>query len=161
MPIYMLIPGIKGDVTSGNYQGWIQVSQFEHGISITTTPMHAGRTNQRTVGGSQFSELSISKAIDSSSADLFRYCANAKCIDTVMVNITSDQNANAGNLLEYTFNDVLISHIHKTVSEHGPVETLGLSYVAIMETSNSKLANSQDESPSTIHVDMNDTQDSY
>lgn len=93
-PIYMQYGTIKGDVQAQGYQQWIELSSFQFGVERPATLVGGVRE----LGAPTLSDLTITKAMDSSSSALMQE-AFAGTPQTVTIDLVS--NTGTGSLVKY------------------------------------------------------------
>jgi type VI secretion system secreted protein Hcp len=128
--IYLKIDSIKGNCTDQGYVDQIMVNSFSHSMHLNLTG-HP-KNSDRTSGGPQFSEMSFSKVMDSSTPLLYAACAGAKPLGTVVVSVTRDENDKPMNTVVYNLGEAMISNISTSGSVHGmPQESFSINFTSI------------------------------
>jgi type VI secretion system secreted protein Hcp len=106
---FLKIDGIEGESTDSKHKGQIEVLSYSHHISQA-----GGAASSRTGGvtGSRvdLGDFSITKVVDKSTPNLFKYCANGKHIPSVVLEVTS-ANEQAHTYMKYTLSDVVIASV--------------------------------------------------
>ena len=86
---YLLIPGVQGDVKDAQHRNWIEVLACGWGtVPGANSAKPAG--SDKTMGKICFSDFSITKPVDSSSALLKKFCDKGNTIDEVTVAISGE-----------------------------------------------------------------------
>jgi len=86
---YLLIPGVQGDVKDAQHRNWIEVLACGWG-TVPGTDSSKSVGLDKTVGKICFSDFSITKPLDSSSALLKKYCDKGNTIPEVTVAISGE-----------------------------------------------------------------------
>lgn len=157
MAMYMKINGIKGNVSSGGYQDWIELNSLDFNAKRPTSA-RTGQVTNRSNAIPQFSEVKIVKNLDKSSNPLFdRVCA-AKIIPEAEIHICrTDKELTP--YAKYVLNDVLVSEHHTHAAGNGaPFETIQLSYTKIKRTYVDVNAKNQGNTPYTSGYDLETAQ---
>jgi len=128
--IYLKIDSIKGNCTDAGFENQIMVDSFSHSMHLNMTG-HPKNTD-RTAGGPQFTEMSFSKVMDSSTPLLYAACAGAKPLKTAVVTVTRDENDKPMNTVVYNLGEAMISSISTSGAAHGmPSETFTINFTTI------------------------------
>jgi len=115
MPIngFIQIDGIDGESKDSEHEKWISVFHYSFGISQSATPVECD-TNGSTDGKSSFDSLTIKKRLDSSTPQIYEYCAKGKPITTVTLDL-----CRAGEektvYMSYTLTNAVISKVKTEV----------------------------------------------
>jgi len=115
MAMYMQIQGIDGDVTSKNYQNWINLEGFDFSVlrKLNTQP---GRIADREGSRPSVSEVVIQKRTDKSSPLLFSEACTGVAKPTVKI-VFCTTSGSLSTYLEYTLSNVIISGYKIDASE--------------------------------------------
>ena len=133
MSIFMKMTDIKGDVTEKNHRGWIELTSVDFGVG-RPLKQRVGRMSDRESSLPSFQDLSITKAIDKSSLDLFDSACTGLVINEANIEFchTSDP---LSTYARYRLSDVVISEYKEsTLGETKPVERIKLNYTKIEKT---------------------------
>jgi type VI secretion system secreted protein Hcp len=106
---------IKGDSKDSKYSGAIRVHAFSHGLS------NSGSFQDATGGGTgkvNFNDISITKPVDTATADLMLACASGKHIDSAKIVVRKSGGDDPLEYLTYTLEDVMVSS-HAGGASHG------------------------------------------
>lgn len=133
---FLQIEGIKGESTDDGHKEWIEVLEYQYGLSQQSL----GQTSAgggRGAGKADFKDFVLFKLVDKASPDLALYCANGKIIPKV----TLDLQMAAGkshNQAKVVLTNVMVSSVHVTGSPKGdsarPQEVVALSYGKVVWT---------------------------
>jgi type VI secretion system secreted protein Hcp len=115
--------GIKGDVTTADYKGWIELNSFQFGVS-------------RGVESSSpsISEIVVSKYLDSASPKLYQDSLAGAFDTKVTIKMTSTTKNKVETFLTYELTDCGVSSYSQSSGGDAPVESLSLNFVKIMMT---------------------------
>lgn len=131
---------LKGESTSAQGKGEIEVLSFSHGVSMPLSTSQASNIN-RVHGRTQHQDFTLTKWVDNTSPTLNQYCSKGVELKKATVTVyvpaagktnTSEQKGPATKLFVYTLENVIISSV--SVSGGGddtPIETLSLNYASI------------------------------
>lgn len=129
--IYLDIESIKGNCLAEDYAEQIIVDSFSIGAAnaITSDPANSERTLDRV----QFSEMSFSKEMDSSSMLLYAACAGNQKLGDVTVSVTRTEGEAQMLLVTFVLEDAMISSISTSGSSGGglPGESFTINFTAI------------------------------
>lgn len=85
---YLKIDPIKGESTDDKHKEWIELFSFSIGVS---QPMSGpSGTGGRAAARADFSELTVTKLVDTSSVDLHMYCAAGTHIDKLELEVCQE-----------------------------------------------------------------------
>jgi type VI secretion system secreted protein Hcp len=123
--MYLNIPGIPGESQSTNFTGQIVVNNFSGGVNNSVTVSSAGITP----GTSTFTDITITKYLDSASTPLYLDCAKGTQLPTVVLSVTKPTGGGGAETAFYivTMNSVVIKSVQNSLSGSGQMETLVLS----------------------------------
>ena len=109
MAIYMRAGKIKGNVTTKDYEEWVEINHFSYpGVSNTfDTPI--GKTGDRITRRPDFSEIIVTKFADVSSAYFFERAFSGDVTDTIDIHFVSTGNP-PETYEQWQLKNVLISH---------------------------------------------------
>ena len=109
MSIYLCVPGILGDVTDIVYEDWVKCQSLEWGVGRKILAEH-GRVMGRNISAPQFSSVTIKKAVDRSSTELFTQLCLAQCAGNLSIHVcqTGEQ---ARPYLQYDLGGVFITEL--------------------------------------------------
>ena len=128
MAIYMKVPGVDGAVTASGYEKWIPLDSMQFGVG-RHIDMTVGDTTNRESSRPSFSEITVSKLSDDSSAGLFNESilnSGAKKIEIALCRTNNDK---IEEYMKYTLTDALISSFSMSSGGDLPSESISISYV--------------------------------
>ncbi len=128
--IFMLIPGVPGDVQANDYEGWIDVTSVSESISKPQTTV--GGTRRNTIP--LFSDIVVTKLLDKTSPELRKALATGKAYDTIKIHLLAAGGSEAGlqKYFEYELTDALITAVSLSGDgENRPAETVSIGFEAI------------------------------
>lgn len=126
--VYMKIEGIKGEVTTPNYEGMIEIDsmQLELARSIQSSP-----GAPRESSSPSFSDVTITKRTDSTSPHLFLEAAAGVVGKKVDLHFTTSVNGEERTYYLVTLSDVLVSGFSQSSGGENPTESLSLNFTKI------------------------------
>ena len=84
--IYVKIEGIKGDVTTKGYEGYFEADSFSFGVEREMKESgEKGGTEDINIGVGELQEVTISKSMDRTSADLAQFAINGNSPGTAEI----------------------------------------------------------------------------
>jgi len=129
--IYLKIESIKGNCTAEDFKEQIIVDSFQVSANnaITRDPANSERTLDRV----QFSEMTFSKEMDSSSMLLYAACAGNEKLGNVTVSVTRTDGDEQMLLVKFELEDAMISNVSSSGHSGGglPGESFSINYTAI------------------------------
>src|ERR1051325_7303531 len=130
MPIYMNIDGIPGDVSEHKHEKWIELSSFQLGMNRS---IHAaiGRGSNRESGQPNVSEIVVTKPLDDSAAELFRWALGGAGGKTVKIDFVASGGKAPYVYSHYELSDVLLSGFTTSSGGDKPTESLSLNFAKI------------------------------
>jgi type VI secretion system secreted protein Hcp len=105
--MFLLLDGVKGESADKSHKGEIDVLAWSWGLSNTGT-FHHGEGGG--AGKANFQDISITKYIDKSSADLHYSCASGKHLPKAKLTIRK-AGENPLEYLTYDFENILVSAV--------------------------------------------------
>jgi type VI secretion system secreted protein Hcp len=129
MAVYLKIDGIDGDVTAAGHEGWIECGSFQWGVGRgISTP--TGSSSERESGPPSVSEVTVSKAMDSSSPKIFTEACvgKAKKVEIHLVQTGPDA---LETYMEYTLTNSLISGYSLSSGGDRPSESIAFNFTKI------------------------------
>lgn len=137
MKAYLKFEGIKGDVTHEGHEGDIEVSSFHFQGSH---PWTAGQ--RRGSGDVTLSDFSITKEVDSASADLLQDMVRGRVYEKVVFTLFTATSTGSGHVeyMVYEFEHVAITSFRWSTAEGDPetdaveIYTLGFEKVEVTYT---------------------------
>ena len=127
MAIYMKVDYVKGNVTAKGHEGWIELHHLNMDISRHMSTK-VGKTQDREHSVPTFSDVEISKSLDTASNDLLQLTLKGETIPSIEVHLCT-----TGKSLEpyakYIFEDVMISQASNIIASGTiPEETWRLNF---------------------------------
>lgn len=160
MSIYLHIDGVQGNVTTQDYNDWIECMDCCFDGITNTVSQHIGSDMDRVIHYPKFGEISIHKALDKSSIALFEYAHNRHTIPTVDIHYTTSGNP-IFTFSKMSLKNVIISHYSELNSDalyNKPQEHIVLSYTAIEKTYIPRNSDNIAESPIVSGYDLSQGQ---
>jgi len=130
--IYMDFDGIKGDVTTADYKGWIELNSFQFVVSRGVSSGAGGATRESS--SPSISEIVVSKYLDSASPKLYQDSLAGAFDTKVTIKMTSTTKNKVETFLTYELTDCGVSSYSQSSGGDAPVESLSLNFVKIMMT---------------------------
>ncbi len=153
MSIFMQIKGVKGNVTTKGYEGWIQLRSFDNGVKRNITSQ-VGRVTDREGAKPSFQEIEVTKNIDLSTPALYQDACEGTSIPVVEIHVCST-GAELSPYAKYKLNNVVISRYNEVVlGEEHPFEIIGLNFTKIEKTYISRDSQNKPQSPVTFGYDL-------
>jgi type VI secretion system secreted protein Hcp len=127
--IYMYIDGVNGDVTAKGYEGWINVSTVQEGMSQVV--------DLRTGGGGSLAKVevldtTIVKVLDSTSPVLRQKLTESKAIPSVIISIVATADAAFVEYFRIELEKVYLTSISMSASGlEAPVEDMSVAFETI------------------------------
>ena len=135
MPIFIKIEGISGDVTQDKYKGWIDAESLQWGVGRSiSTPV--GSTMNREASEPTVSELSFTKIMDRSTAQLLQESCTGSTAKKVTVEFLTTSNP-PKTYMKYEMEDALVSGYSASGAGAGPsrpTEIISLNFTKITTT---------------------------
>ena len=132
MAIYMDFDGVKGDVTTADYKGWIELNSFQFGVSRAVSSGAGGATRESSAPS--ISEIVVSKYLDASSPKLYQDSLAGAFDTKVTIKMTSTTKNKVETFLTYELTDCGVSSYSQSSGGDAPVESLSLNFTKIMMT---------------------------
>src|SRR3979490_3129272 len=124
--------GIKGDVTTADYKGWIELHSFQFGVSRAVSSGAGGATRESS--SPSISEIVVTKLNDVSSAKLYQDSVAGSFDTKVEIKMTTTTKSKVETFLTYELTDCGVSSYSLSSGGDNPVESLSLNFVKIMMT---------------------------
>jgi len=158
MTIYMYCDGIKGDVSSVQYQNWIQLKKLQFHLESPVCT-RVGDAVDRIKGQPFVGEIQLLKSNDSSSLSLMNYLLSGVSIRTVKIHL-----CHSGSDLkpyeQYELSNVLVSSFLELKSEHvnQPLELIRLNFTKLEKTHIRYAKDGQAGAPERVGYDLKTAQ---
>jgi len=129
--IYMIIDGIKGNLTTEGYQNAIALHDINFGAErVIKTPV--GKGIHRETATPTFSEVTITKSVDAASGPLFQHFCRAQSISLVQIVCCSTDTV-PEPYVKYSLKNAMVAHYSHNVYAGGkPFELLRLNYTELL-----------------------------
>jgi len=130
---FLLIDGIKGESTDDGHKDWIEIDSFNWGVSqaaSATASSQGGASTQR----ADFQDLSIVKAMDSSSPLLNKACWGGTHIDKVTLELNRAAGDKKQKYMVYELFEVFITSVSVGGGGGIPTESVTFNYGEIKTT---------------------------
>jgi type VI secretion system secreted protein Hcp len=150
MGLFMQYPGLNGDSTEKGYEGWITLSSVHFGSS-RSVDVAVGSAKSREAKSPTISAVTVTKALDASSAGLFR--ASVSLSEGVNVRIAFTKTGGE-TYLKYDLSNVLIASYHIATDGDRPIETVNVSCAKFEMTVTTTDANNNPIAPMTTGYDL-------
>jgi type VI secretion system secreted protein Hcp len=133
MAMYMNWDGLNGDVTESKHQGWIELSSLQWRVGRSISTAMSGMASRES-GIPSVSEVTVTKAMDSSSPGLWTDAVAGALDTTVKIAFTTTSKGDTTEFLVYELTNTGLSGY--TVSSGGdmPNEALSLNFTKVVWT---------------------------
>ena len=152
MPLYMLIDGIKGNVTTKGYEGAIQIHSLSH-LGVRPVEQAIGTAN-RDIGMLQLDHMQLRKSMDASSMALSQYFLTGKSMPKVSIIQVSLNNGTAEWHAKRILSNVVITSMQEIANDDGFDEMLTLVCSEIQKSYRAKSASGRWLEPSHTGFDL-------
>src|SRR5437588_1520292 len=132
MPIYVQYAKIKGDVTAGGHEGWIEVNSFQWGVGRGISSPTGGSADRESSAPS-VSEIVVTKPTDIASTDLLNESLQGEGQD-VTIDFCKTDKGNLQTYLSYVLTNTMISGFSLSSGGDRPQESLSFNFTKIMMT---------------------------
>jgi len=89
--IFMQVATIKGESQDSEHKEWIDIVNIDHTVSQIVTTEELASTKGS--GTPEFSQITVRKAVDISTPDLYMACAKGNRIDQIVIKICKASNS--------------------------------------------------------------------
>ncbi len=126
---FLKIEGIDGEATEQGHEKWLELLQFQFGIS--QPQVMTGGAGSRTAGRADFESFRIRKMTDRATPNLLQHCASGKHIPkiTLDVHMASEQKTKYTSIV---MENVIVSSVHTVGEQAGttprPEEEVAFAY---------------------------------
>ena len=129
MAIYVQIQGIDGDATHSKHEKWLDIDSMQWGVGrAIMTP--TGSAANREASEPSVSEVTLTKSMDSSSAQLLQEVCTGH--ETKLVKIDLVTTGNPGDTyLKYELHNCLVSGYSVSTGGDRPAESVSLNFTKI------------------------------
>jgi type VI secretion system secreted protein Hcp len=127
---FLKLDGITGEATNADHKGQIEVLSFTFGVSQTGNNQSGGGGG---AGKAQFSDLTVTKPLDSASPSLMLACSKGTHLHKAELHIVatnSDGFAARGDFAIYQMSDITIDAVRQMGDEHAgrPMEEISINF---------------------------------
>jgi type VI secretion system secreted protein Hcp len=129
-PIYMQYGTIQGDVTAQGHEHWIELSSLQWGVGRSISSVTVGGAG-REASAPHVSEITITKALDSSSPHLFKEALDGEGQTVVIDFVKTATNGQPLVYLEFTLTNTLVSGFSTSSAGDRPTESLSLNFTKV------------------------------
>lgn len=134
MAAYLKLDGFTGNVTKGQYQGWIEIESFSWGFSVPVQTTVGSSSNRLSAGKVTPGDLHLVKKQDQTSAKFMLDSMNGAVIPNATLAVTMPS-ANGGQdkYMEYKMTNCITSAYNTAGSQgqHEPMENVALNFSKI------------------------------
>ena len=134
MAAYLKLDGFTGNVTKGQYTGWIEVESFSWGFSVPVQTTVGSSTNRMSAGKVTPGDIHMVKKQDQTSAKFMLDSMNGAVIPNATLAVTMPS-ASGGQdkYMEYKMSNVITSAYNTSGSQgqHEPMENVSLNFTKI------------------------------
>jgi type VI secretion system secreted protein Hcp len=127
--LFLEIPGVPGESTVAGFDKQIALDSFQLAVS---NPVQMG--TERVKGKPSFSELVVTKTLDSSSPALMLRTADMAPFPWARVRVTKTSATGESTVLRYCFTKVHVTGFSQATRGDLPVENITLSYGTIVQS---------------------------
>jgi type VI secretion system secreted protein Hcp len=156
MPIFMSYDGITGDVTTKGHEQWIEINSFQWGVGRGVTSATASEADREGATPS-ISEITVNKANDSASPNLFRASCGAGAVGegkTVKIDFCKTDADQPEPYLQFELENTLISGWTMSSGGDRPSESVSLNFTKITMTNTPMGDDNQTTSPDRPFYDL-------
>lgn len=141
---------IKGETAQAGHVDEVPISSIQWGLARNISLVSGSR--QTSVPS--FSDVVMTKQIDSASSDLAKACSFATPLDEIVITFRKDAGEESLGYLTYTLTDCLISSYTVSASLGAPTEAFSISYVKIASTYKKQASNHSSASDHEFEFDL-------
>ena len=113
--IYMKTPSITGDATEQNHKQWIKINKLDFGASRKLSAEPGNIANRESTRPA-ITELTVLKAMDSSSSLLFGEACTGKAQNQITIDICKTGNSGLSTIATFTLENAIVSGYHLDTS---------------------------------------------
>ncbi len=125
MAIYLKMDGIKGSVTTKEFQDQIEIESFRWGADVTVSSAPGG---DRTASSASVSVISLTKKADKASEGLFKQLLMGESIAKSTITFTAQSQGLTFAYSTIELSDVILSSFHQSSSGDYPAESVVLNF---------------------------------
>lgn len=154
MAIYIEYEGIKGNVTADGYKDHISVDSFQFGVGRGIS-MEPGNLSNREATRPSISEVTVTKAADTSATALFKEAVTGSAGKKVTIKFVQTGSDKLIEFMTYTLEDCLVSGYSVSAGSEGdPIESISLSFSKLMVNYNDFDKTNKSASPQRVGYDL-------
>ncbi len=134
MAAYLKLDGFTGNVTKGQYVGWIEVESYSWGFSVPVQTTVGSSTNRMSAGKVTPGDIHLVKKQDQTSAKFMLDSMNGATIPTAVLAVTMPSaSGGSDKYMEYTMTNVITSAYNTSGSQgqHEPMENVSLNFTKV------------------------------
>ena len=129
MAIYVHIEGIDGDATHEKHKNWLDIHSMQWGVGrAVMTP--TGSAANREASEPSVSEVTVTKIMDSSSAQLLQECCTGHQVKLVKIDLVTTGNP-GDTYLKYELHNTLVSGYSVSSGGDRPTESVSFNFTKI------------------------------
>jgi type VI secretion system secreted protein Hcp len=154
MAIYLEFEGIKGNVTADGYKGHIALNAVNFGV-LRSIKMEPGNMSNREATRPEMSQITLTKAADSSATALFKEAVTGSTGKRAVIKFVQTGVDKVQEFMSYTLENCLISgYAIDAKAENHPKEVLTLSFSKILVNYSNFDASNKSTSPQRVGYDL-------
>jgi type VI protein secretion system component Hcp len=154
MAIYAKVEGVKGDVTTKGFEGFIELLGVESPVVSRSVRMDVGKNMDRGLGMPQFGRIKLLKAADSSSHKFFEAVHDGSVFPTVEIHHVMVSNT------PLTYAKLILKNVavdfygDRATQNHHLIESIRLAYSGIQRSFVPRDANNKPKTPIITGYDI-------
>jgi len=151
--MFLELDNVAGESKDQKFNGKIDIHGFSWGVSNIGSGGYGGGSG---VGKVNVADVSIMKRVDKASADLIRFCAQGKHIDSGKIHVRKAGGDNPLEYLTYEMNEVFVTSVQQSDSSGADVaqESISLNFSKIKVTYNLQSAEGANEAAPDVTLDV-------
>ena len=154
MSIYLMLDGVKGNVTADGYKDHIAVLSCQFGVGRSIS-MEPGNLSNREATRPSISEISLTKLADNSVTSIFKQAVTGSAGCTAEIKFVRTGADKVQEYMTYTLENCLVSSYSISAdSESEPVENITLSFSKVMINYNDHDSSNKAGSPMRVGYDL-------
>jgi len=131
MAIYMKYGGLKGEVTSKGYEGWIELSSMQWGCGRGISMTSGGGGSTRESSAPSFSEVTVTKEMCAASPLLLKEFIGGPAAEVKLDITRTDGKGQHVAFQKFILGSTQLSGYSQSTSGDRPSESLSLNYTKI------------------------------
>ncbi len=151
--MFLELENVAGESKDQKFSGKIDIYGFSWGVSNMGSGGYGGGSG---VGKVNVNDVSIMKKVDKASADLIRFCAQGKHIDSGKIHVRKAGGDSPLEYLTYEMNEVFVTSVQQSDSAGADVaqELISLNFSKIKVTYNLQSAEGANEAAPDVTLDV-------